>query len=57
MIRVANLAFHENPQKFLQKNQIYRMPLTGGVAKRSAKIRNNMYDKLFVNQNKIYGLK
>jgi hypothetical protein len=35
-------------------NQICRAPLTGGVAKRSAKIRNNTYDKLFVNQNKIY---
>ena len=30
------------------------MPLTGGVAKRSAKISNNTYLKLFVNQNKKY---
>ena len=42
-IRVANSVFLENPQKFLQKSQICRTPLTGGVAKRSAKIRNNTY--------------
>ena len=33
--------------------QIYRAPLTGGVAKRSAKISNNTY-KLFFNQNNCY---
>ena len=46
-IRVANLFL--NPQKFHLKSQICRTPLTGGVAKRSAKIRNNMYYKLLVN--------
>jgi hypothetical protein len=47
--------FFENPRKFLQKSQICKAPLTGRVAKRSPKIRNNTYGKLFVNQNKIYG--
>ena len=28
------------------------MPLTGGVAKQSAKIKNNTYHKLFVNKKK-----
>ena len=36
-IRVANSFFLENHQKSLQKSQICRTPLTGGVAKRSAK--------------------
>ena len=40
--------------KFLQKSQICRAPLNGEVAKRSAKISNNMYDQPFANQNKIY---
>ena len=38
-IRVASSVFSENPQKFHQKSQIYRTPLTGRVAKRSAKIK------------------
>ena len=33
----------ENLRKFLQKSQICRVPLTGEVAKRSAKLRNNTY--------------
>ena len=51
--RVIFWLFFENLRKFLQKSQICRVPpLTGEVAKRSAKIRNNMYHKLFVNQQK-----
>ena len=38
-ISVASPVFSENPPKFHQKSQIYRTPLTGGLAKRSAKIK------------------
>ena len=38
-ICVASLVFSENPPKFHQKSQIYRTLLTGGLAKRSAKIK------------------
>ena len=38
-ISVASPVFSENPPKFHQKSQIYRTPLTGRLAKRSAKIK------------------
>ena len=38
-ISVASPVFSENPTKFHQKSQIYRTPLTGELAKRSAKIK------------------
>ena len=38
-ISVASPVFFDYPPKFHQKSQIYRTPLTGGLAKRSAKIK------------------
>ena len=38
-ISVASPVFFDYPPKFHQKSQIYRTPLTGRLAKRSAKIK------------------
>ena len=45
--RVIFWFFFENLRKFLPKSLICRAPLTGEVAKRSTKIRNNTYHKVF----------
>ena len=38
--------------KFLPKSHIGRAPLTGGVAKQSARISNNSHNLVAVNKNK-----
>jgi hypothetical protein len=39
--------FFEKQEKIHKKSQIFRAPLTGEVAKRSAKLRNNTHHKVF----------